>query len=385
MRFLKINITAHVKLHKKCLNIYNKKENDNQMSRNRRRKRRQRRVASIVLIIVALILIAGVGAYMLVSKQNGKTENLFSTIENKSGNIISAASKNSGSTSVANDDNDLYSDFLSGNGILSFSYYFSDNSKAIHETSSDYELFSNLSKQEYSLPDLTKELNQIFTNPNGWYVGNEISKIEYSYLDCGNDGNKELAIRLECPVVEENSNLTMIIKNIDGKLQLIHSFDGWSRNDASINEFGYYTSGGSNGAACHVLEVGYIDATGNYHFGYSEEDYAEVESFGDSFDHTDFDTSTIEGQIEIFTLRTKPADMEDYLPQYYAYSIYDNGNDTDGLYTSGPYKDIMDSFTNINFMQYTEMMKIESDRNEEIGATENIINGNSLEFTEITL
>lgn len=355
------------------------------MSRKSRKRRRQKRLASLLLIIVALVLIGGVAVYMLHGKNTDASQSLVSNVRDNVSQIKSTSDNSSSSSSDNQSNEDSYESLLSGTGTMSFSYYFSNESKAVHESSSDYELFSNLSKQEYTLPELVDELNKIFTDPNGWYMGNEISGMEYSYLDCGNDGNKELAIRFTCPIVEQESTLTMILKEMDGKIQLVHSFDQWSRCEASINEYGFCSSGGSDGAAVHVIETGYVDASGKFNYGYCEYDYSEVDAFGDSYEHTDYDTSSIDGIIEIFTLRTKPATMDDYEPQYFAYSIYDNGNDTTELYKSGPYKDLMDSFTNIDFMSYDEMLKLETSRTDEIGATSDIISANQLEFSQLKL
>ncbi len=354
---------------------------------NRRKKRRQKRTASIALIIVALVLVAGVGIYFLHGQKDEGSDNSQSVISNITENVSNSdiGTASNSISSNAQSSGDIYEDFMKGSATLNFSYYFSAESLAINENSNDYDLFSNLSKKEYTLPDLVDEMNSIFTDPNGFYCGDKISKMEYSYLDCGNDGNKELALRFTCPIVEQQSTMTMIVKEMDGKLQLIHSFDEWSRCSASLNEYGFVSSGGSGGAAVHSFETGYIDASGKYNFGYSEIDYSDVDAFGMEYDNTGYDLNSISGILELFTLRTKPTTMDDYKPQYFACAIEDNGNDTEELYKSGPYKSILDSFTGINFMKYDEMLKLENQRNEEIGATSEIINGKELEYTEFKL
>lgn len=360
------------------------KENELFMS-SRKRRRKQKRIASIVLIVVALVLVASIGAYLFVSNKTDEGNTSLSDIASQVTNSNSSDSSNSESTSNTPSNGDLYENFLAGTEKMSFSYYMSGDSLDIHKNSNDYDLFSKLTDKEYTLPELVDGMNKIFTDPDGFYMPQKISKMSYAYLDCGKDGNKELALSFVCPIVEEESTLTMIIKEIDGKLQLVHSYDTWSRSDTSINEYGYVTSGGSGGAALHYFESGYIDASGKYNFAYSEEDYSGIDAFAMTFDHTDFNTDieslSLEGNIEIFTLRTKPSTMEDYMPEQYAYAVDSSTNPT----IEDTYKEVMSCFTDINFISYNDMMKIESNRNTEIGATEDIIAGNQVEFKELKL
>ncbi len=45
----------------------------------------------------------------------------------------------------------------------------------------------------------------------------------------------------------------------------------------------------------------------------------------------------------------------------------------------------MSCFTDINFIDYNEMMKLETERNHAIGATDDIITANDVEFKEFSL
>ncbi len=352
---------------------------------NRKRRRKQKRIASIVLIIVALVLIAGVGTYFYVSNKADDADVILSNNTENENNSNSADSTKSENSSNIQSNSDIYEGFLAGSEKMSFSYYMSGDSLNIHENSLDYELFAKLANKEYTLPELVDGMNTIFTDPDGFYAPQKISKMSYAYLDCGKDGNKELALEFVCPIVEEESTLTMIIKEMDGKLQLVHSFDSWSRGEASINEYGYVTSGGSGGAALHYFEGGYIDASGKYNFAYSEEDYSGVDAFAMTFDHTDFNTDiealSLEGMAEIFTLRTKPSTTEDYMPEKYAYTV--DGSTNPNL--EDTYKEVMSCFTDINFISYNEMMQLETERNHAVGATDDIISGNPVEFKDFSL
>ena len=346
---------------------------------NRKRRRKQKRMASIMLIVIALILVAGVGTYFYTSNKADNGNTVLSGFTEKISNVTGSDNTNNSSNS------DIYEGFLAGNEKMSFSYYMSGDSLSVHENTTDYELFSQLADKEYTLPELVDGMNNIFTDPDGFYVPQEISKMSYAYLDCGKDGNKELALQFVCPIAEEESTLTMVLKEMDGKLQLVHSFDMWSRGDGSINEYGYVATSGSGGAALHYFEGGYIDASGKYNFAYSEEDYTGVDAFAMTFDHTDFNQDieelALEGNVEIFTFRTKPSTMDDYMPEKYAYAV--DGSTNPNL--EDTYKDVMSCFTDINFISYSEMMKLETERNQAVGATDDIISGNELEFKEFSL
>jgi len=93
--------------------------------------------------------------------------------------------------------------------------------------------------------------------------------IKYSFIDCGNDGIPELALLFEEVAGEySGDNYIILIKLVDDKLQCIFQGTYSYRSYASINEYGIYCYGGSNGAASHVDQVSYIDGNGNYTFLY---------------------------------------------------------------------------------------------------------------------
>ncbi|MCR5416929.1 MAG: hypothetical protein K6E79_09040 [Pseudobutyrivibrio sp.] len=354
---------------------------------NRRRRRQRKRLISMILIVVALVLIVLCAVlYILKNNANENEINTDSTVETTIDEEETNDDVNQQTVDTAVED--PYENIINGKGKIAFDYYL-DNIYA-NEPYGSYEgdLINSLPTKESTLPDLVDSMNTIFEDPDQYYNGGEVSSVSYAYLDCGNDGNKELALNFVCPVVEEGSYMTMILKEIDDKVQVVYIFCGWSRSETSINEYGYISGGGSGGATLHVSDCSYINADGEYCYGYSEEEQADLASFAEFKDHTDYDTSALNGTIVVYSLRTTPTTSEDYEPQYYSYLVYDdnyNEMSVDNLYTDSEYKMVMDSFTGIDFVSYDELQQIENDKLSEIGVTDTIKNGKELEYTEIKL
>ena len=94
-----------------------------------------------------------------------------------------------------------------------------------------------------------------------------IEGIKYSLIDCGLDGNKELAVT--CDVCcdddgrDEFFQPTLIIKDFGGQLKLIDVELTYYRFWTDINQAGYVVYAGSGGAALFVNTIKYIDKDGN--------------------------------------------------------------------------------------------------------------------------
>ncbi len=141
----------------------------------------------------------------------------------------------------------------------------------------EYLSFSQTGKSDFTIEELT---NFLIEEHLAMQEGTRISvdKIEYAYIDCGNDGNKELALHICTPTSAEDWNEYIIIKEIDGKLESIYSNIAWSRSRLDINEYGLIAGDGSNSAFCQVFSKEYIDADGKWHYLYenSAEGRADV-------------------------------------------------------------------------------------------------------------
>ncbi len=177
-----------------------------------------------------------------------------------------------------------------------------------------YFAFEEGKELNYTLEELT---NAIISN----YIGDsegikiELDSIEYAYIDCGNDGNEELAIRINTPAIDDWSEY-VVIKDINGKLETIYSNEAWSRSRVSINKYGYIYGDGSGGASNHYFEKSYLDAGGNWHYIYGDET-------------TVFDCSDAEYPGDIWSPDGKHVSLEMPLPGSFVFFSFDFNNTDD--------------------------------------------------------
>lgn len=97
----------------------------------------------------------------------------------------------------------------------------------------------------------------------------EEHSISYAYMDCGNDGNLELAVRTESTIQATSWWEYWIIKDVGGNLECIYARENWPRSNATINQYGLINGYGSNGAANHTYDEMYLDATGAIRYIYT--------------------------------------------------------------------------------------------------------------------
>lgn len=117
----------------------------------------------------------------------------------------------------------------------------------------------------YSWEDISKALE----NSDEFVTYVQSGDVEYSFIDCGNDGVQELYAQA---LFNDEFSLHMIIKEFDRELRIIFTQDGWSRSYVTIEPDGKITTEGSGGANVHIIDHSYIDADGNYtyYYGMSE-------------------------------------------------------------------------------------------------------------------
>ena len=295
-------------------------------------------------------------------------------------------------TSVGESNTEAYEAFLSGEGRLSVDYY-KENCKINEEyPSGTDEIMKTLvdSDKEYTITEFKDKLNSIFNSKDNYLQDGEVCAMRYAYIDCGNDGVNELALKIIGPTPNEYENtFNFIIKDIGGKLEIIYVFETWSRNDTAINEYGLISGGGSNSYSNHGYEESYINENGEYLYGYYEGEELDVESFGDYEERKDIDFTSLDGAICVYSLRLEEYDPENPPKEYYAYRVCDKESfepiDVPNLYTDSEYKDVMDQFTKHKFISYDELKAREDEKMKFIGVTDEIRNGNLPEYKDIKL
>jgi hypothetical protein len=269
---------------------------------------------------------------------------------------------------------DAYKKFMENEAKVSFDRYMPmdydyQNDKPLFNKGSDYTLSE-------VLDIVTAHYFDIFTDK-------KIDYIDYSYIDCGKDGVNELVLRfngMDIYCEDDGSTLVYIIKYIDGKLSLCYYYETWARRDSTLNEYGYFESGGSNGASNQGYDCGVIDKDGNWQFIVYIEMESDINQMGQISEVAE--TKGIYDGIELDTIRfnnNENADNtdEDGNKEYYTfYAIDDNWNliEDANLYTDSIYKDVFDE-ASVAFITPDEVSTMISEKEEKVGATDEIKKG----------
>ncbi|MBO6241664.1 MAG: hypothetical protein J6O61_12630 [Butyrivibrio sp.] len=230
----------------------------------------------------------------------------------------------------------------------------------------------------------------------------ELTGIEYAYLDCGNDGNAELAVCIHTPSVDDWTEY-LIIKEMNGKLECIYSNEAWSRSNVGIGKYGYIYGDGSGGASNHYFEKSYIDAGGKWHYIYGDEttvfDCSDVEYPGDIWGNGDEHVNLempLPGSFVFFSFDfNNTEDENDNVFSYAQYSgDYESDNGLggyfycklladDGIYDEDyPLKKFYDQ-VGIETLSIKEVGELISEKAEAEGFTPEIANAGDAEWQEL--
>ncbi|WP_026667790.1 hypothetical protein [Butyrivibrio sp. AE2005] len=111
-------------------------------------------------------------------------------------------------------------------------------------------------------------LSEVINNiVNCYYTVDEsavsLGEVEYAYLDCGKDGNDEIALRVGVRGDFERE-IYVIIEEIGGKLKTVYSNLEYFEKKICINEYGYIES--KDSPYCESVCKEYVDGMGNYHY-----------------------------------------------------------------------------------------------------------------------
>ena len=266
---------------------------------------------------------------------------------------------------------EAYEKFLKNETILFFENYMQKN---------DFDSDSFETGRGYTLSEV---LRNITTDYLQYSENKKIDAIDYSYIDCGKDGVKELVLRFNGMNIysqDDDSTLVYIIKYIDGKLVLCFSYETWARSESSINEFGYYGSQGSGGASNYGESYGLVDKDGNWQFIVSisreydinqlfwPEEIARIPIIAEK--------KGITQGVEFDTIWF---DENDHEKEIYTYYVYDENAEieTADLYTNSIYKDMFDEAM-VPFNTPDEISAMIKAKRELLGATDEIVNGDEI-------
>jgi hypothetical protein len=299
------------------------------------------------------ITAAVVCALMLTTAACGKTQD-----STENGAVFESVTEKP-TDNQASDQGNLYEAFKAGTAKAKY--------RGTGDRASYVEISKALQKgQSYTMEEIAAAIESIDEYNDFDYN----SDVEYSYIDCGQDGAQEL---LAVAQLSAEFRFFMIVKEIDGELVICYDQDAWSRCDVVVNSDGTIESSGSGGAAVHIVDYAYVDAAGDYKFYYGLEETLTL--FGDYYAYT-----TGENYAEI---PTEGLDQEhlgvrdyyfeaDYTDRTHSHSYFildDNYNDvtTDADYDDS--NELKTRFTEAGIKTYTaaEIDQMLKDRASQIG------------------
>ena len=140
----------------------------------------------------------------------------------------------------------------------------------------------------YSLDEMVtargNEIIDFFAYPEDERTPSYKVELNYAYIDCGNDGVRDLGININYTVdpgyedaYDQYLQDYFILMVIDGELKCIAMTESYYRTYGEINEYGYISEGGSGGANLHVFSGRFVNAKGeivydhhcDYYMGYA--------------------------------------------------------------------------------------------------------------------
>ena len=136
---------------------------------------------------------------------------------------------------------------------------------------SDYNDPNGIASAEYTLQEFTEVLKTSYAFGDSSDSSIKINGIQYSYIDCGNDGKKELALSVDISNegLGEGYSQKFIVAENAGKLAIVYSEDEGLRDSISINEYGVVTKSGEDGFGSDTYGEIFFDSEGNVHYVYS--------------------------------------------------------------------------------------------------------------------
>lgn len=273
---------------------------------------------------------------------------------------------------------EAYEKFLNNEAGLSYDRYM-QKGYFINPDNTEEPLFQK--GTEYTLSEILKKLTSYYLE---YSANKKIDYIDYAYIDCGIDGENELVLRFNGMNIynaDDDSTLVYVIKYIDGKLYLCYYYETWARSETSINEYGYIVSSGSGGASLHITDYIFIDKNGSWKpiaYIESESDINALRQFENLAKLAE--AKGIKDYIQVDTIRfdyDPSASEQDNKEIFYTFYVY-NENwepiEDASLYTDSIYKELFEE-ANVPFITPDELMKIISEKEQDLGVTDEIKEG----------
>lgn len=238
------------------------------------------------------------------------------------------------------------------------------------------------------------EFLHAYFNYEGEYSGGSFKpkSVSYAYIDCGDDGTPELAIKIEMDLYNDYYTTLMVIKDIDDKMQLCSYTSNGYRSFGYINPYGMLHIGGSGGAAYYYNSLDMIDASGNRKMVYELETtfspYALIYP-DDGIDYFSvLEDMGIEEYITIERYSFEPMGDETYdeylRKQYYTYHRQEefSGNEMDDptIYEEGSKYVKFFNMTGYSWYTPDKMQELVDKRYAELGITDKMLTDDEPEW-----
>lgn len=282
---------------------------------------------------------------------------------------------------------EMYEAFVNGTGKL---YTHRNNPDIYQLVGEEYKPFPAFDADAgYSLDEFLKRV--VDTENDADFA---VSGISYTLLDCGNDGEPELALSVSFDYYYDTMIREYIIKNFDGKLELCYITESFYRYYEGLNNhYGKITGGGSGGAAYIVYDVAYLDANGDYRLVYSAEDsYAALWTLSDRYPDAVYevlgDVDVWETEYFLTTYSFEPYDENNtekyYSNQYLCADVSDEfWADFDVEENKAVIQSILDK-AGVKLYSLAEINELIEKREKELGITEEIMEYEELDWTPVS-
>lgn len=285
--------------------------------------------------------------------------------------------------SLLTEEEKLYWEFLCDKGVL------------VETPLSDRMLSSEGS---YDLEGLLNNLAKNNDNFSNCHIGD----VGYAFIDCGLDGEKELAIvcKLYNDTVENDyMPCIFVVKAYDEKLSLIDVETSYGKYNTVMNQAGYIVYGGDANEKIHHETIKYIDKDGVVNHVYTKDtntglknaeipddylpdDMLDGQEWTDSEKYFECDVYNFE-EYYWHTIKDYDDEYKKYMDNYrkgYLFSFRDQSGDS-----QMPDEEECKKYdeNGLKYLDGQEMEDVLNSRNEELGITDDIINADVIKWSSL--
>lgn len=242
---------------------------------------------------------------------------------------------------------------------------------------------------------LEEFLEKFFTDRAAYNEGNyAVDGLEYAYIDCGQDGKKELALQYTSKIYGDEYNAILLVKDLDGSLELCTYVEDGYRCYNYITKDGILARGGSGGASNWYDSYYGFDEKGVRYLIYELQTcgcydlyIGDDTNFGEIAANLGVDDILIRKysftgyENEEFDENLYKKYMEECYYQYDRYTESSDGDESEVLYgDKSKYAKFMSLVTD-NWHKPDEMEEILNQRLNDLGLTAEMLEDNEPEWT----